>query len=124
MTSGLCEGGRDMASTAQSRAQAFSERFGLRIPILQAPMAGSCPPALAAAVANAGGMGGFGALMSSRGAMRDWVSQFRARSNGAFQVNFWIPESPPQRDAAHEARVRETLSRLSGNLPIPDPGPG
>jgi hypothetical protein len=39
---------------ARSRATAFCERYGLKVPILQAPMAGSCPPGLAAAVANAG----------------------------------------------------------------------
>jgi NAD(P)H-dependent flavin oxidoreductase YrpB (nitropropane dioxygenase family) len=35
----------------------FCQRYGLRIPILQAPMAGSCPVSLAIAVAEAGGMG-------------------------------------------------------------------
>jgi nitronate monooxygenase len=44
---------------------AFCQQYGLRIPILQAPMAGSCPVNLAVAVADAGGMGAMGALMSS-----------------------------------------------------------
>lgn len=113
------------AATPRARARAFCDRFGLRAPILQAPMAGSCPPALAAAVANAGGMGGFGALMSAPAAIADWAAQVRARTNGAFQVNLWIPEpAPPVRDAAHEGRVRETLSALSGGMAVPDPGPG
>ena len=47
---------------ARKRADRFCQRFGLRVPILQAPMAGACPASLASAVANAGGMGGFGAL--------------------------------------------------------------
>jgi nitronate monooxygenase len=110
--------------TAAARARALCDRFGLRAPILQAPMAGACPPGLAAAVANAGGMGGFGALMSSPDAMRDWAAGFRARSNGAFQINLWVPDPPPARDPAREARVREALSRLSGGLALPDPGPG
>ena len=46
--------------TARQRAEAFCARFGLRAPILMAPMAGACPPALAAAVANGGGMGAKG----------------------------------------------------------------
>jgi hypothetical protein len=37
-------------------ADAFCRRFGLNAPIIQAPMAGACPPELAAAVASAGGM--------------------------------------------------------------------
>jgi len=32
---------------------AFCQQYGLRIPILQAPMAGSCPVSLAVAVADA-----------------------------------------------------------------------
>ena len=47
--------------SARARAAEFCTRFGLRAPILMAPMAGSCPPALAAAVANGGGMGAMGA---------------------------------------------------------------
>lgn len=110
-------------ASARDRAAQFCSRFGLRAPILQAPMAGACPPALAAAVANAGGLGGFGALMSTPQAIRDWAADFRSRSNGGFQINLWIPDPPPRRDPAHEARVRETLSRLGG-MEIPDPGPG
>jgi nitronate monooxygenase len=47
---------------ARDRAARFGRSFGLRVPILQAPMAGACPASLASAVANAGGMGGLGAL--------------------------------------------------------------
>ena len=36
--------------TARERAHAFCARFGLRAPILQAPMAGASPAALAAAL--------------------------------------------------------------------------
>ncbi|MFZ4406167.1 MAG: NAD(P)H-dependent flavin oxidoreductase [Paracraurococcus sp.] len=109
--------------TARDRAQAFCDRFGLRPPILQAPMAGTAPPPLAAAVASAGGMGGFGALMSSPAQIHDWTTQFRARSNGAFQINLWIPDPAPVRDPAHEDRVRARLGAVSG-IAVADPGPG
>lgn len=109
--------------TPRDRAQAFCDRFGLRVPILQAPMASASPPALAAAVANAGGLGGLGALMSSPTVIADWAKTFRTTSNGAFQVNLWVPDPPPARDAAHEAAVRARLGVLAG-APVPDPGPG
>ena len=46
-----------MLDRIRHRAAAFCDRFGLRVPILEAPMAGACPASLAVAVANAGGMG-------------------------------------------------------------------
>jgi nitronate monooxygenase len=96
---------------ARERAQRFCRRFGLRVPILQAPMAGACPASLASAVANAGGMGGLGALMTAPAGIADWVRQFRDQSNGGFQVNLWIPDPPPVRDAEHERAVCEFLGK-------------
>jgi nitronate monooxygenase len=91
------------------RAEAFCRRFGLRLPILLAPMAGACPPALSAAVSRAGGMGACGALLMSPDAIRGWTAEVRAAGDGAFQINLWIPDPPPMRDAAHEAAVRAFL---------------
>ncbi len=94
-----------------NRARDFCQRFGLRVPILMAPMASASPPALAAAVANAGGLGACGALMSSPEEIARWATAFRAASNGGFQINLWIPDPPPRRDAEHEAEVRAFLSQ-------------
>ena len=41
-----------MTQSPLDRAQSFSDRFGIRLPILLAPMAGACPPALSIAVAR------------------------------------------------------------------------
>ena len=79
---------------AIARAEAFCANHGLRIPILMAPMASACPPALATAVANAGGMGACGALSMQPAAIAAWVSEVRAGSNGAFQLNLRIPDPP------------------------------
>ena len=93
------------------RAKAFCGAYGLRIPILMAPMAGACPAPLAAAVANAGGMGACGTLLMDPGATETWVGAFRASSNGGFQLNLWIPDPAPIRDARNEAAVREFLGQ-------------
>jgi nitronate monooxygenase len=93
------------------RAAAFCQSFGLRVPILLAPMAGASSPALSIAVANAGGLGACGVLMMQPDEIIAWAQEVRANSNGAFQLNTWIPDPPPVRDAAHEARVREFLSQ-------------
>ncbi len=104
-------------SGTRERAAAFCQKFGLRVPILMAPMAGACPVGLAAAVANAGGMGGFGALMTPPDAIAGWANGFRGQSNGAFQINLWVPDPPPMRNPGHEARVREFLA--SWGPPVP-----
>lgn len=99
-----------MASAAPlARAEAFAARLGIRIPILLAPMAGTCPVSLSPAVANAGGMGACGALLMQPAAIRGWADEFRQQSQGEFQINLWIPRPPPVRDEEAERRVRDFL---------------
>ena len=100
-----------------ARAQAFCDRFGLRMPILLAPMAGVPAPALSVAIANAGGLGACGTLMMAPDAIQKWVTGVRGQSNGAFQLNIWIPDPPPRRDPAHEAAVRAFLGRFGPDVP-------
>lgn len=101
------------------RANRFCERFGLRLPILQAPMAGACPPGLAVAVANAGGMGGAGVLLDDPGAISRWVEQFRKGSQGALQLNIWVPD-PPDDDAQRIEAARAFLAHFG--MPGPPSG--
>ncbi|MDX2156312.1 MAG: nitronate monooxygenase [Hyphomicrobiaceae bacterium] len=95
---------------ALARAEAFCRTYDLRLPILMAPMAGACPASLAIAVARAGGLGGCGALLMKPEAIAAWATEVRAATNGGFQINLWIPDPPPARDAAREASVRELLA--------------
>src|SRR5215204_778740 len=97
------------ASSVRARADSFCGRYGLRMPILQAPMAGASPASLAVAVANAGGMGALGALMTTSAGIRDWVKEFKNESNGSFQLNVWIPDPHPTRDPEQERCVRDFL---------------
>ena len=122
---------------AIERAMRFAERFGLRLPLLLAPMAGACPVALSAAVARAGGMGAFGALLHDAPGIAAWVADYRARcgaqnvaahgsdQTGAapvgpgapLQINLWIPDPDPARNASHEAAVRAFLGRFGPKVP-------
>jgi nitronate monooxygenase len=106
---------------AIARAEAFCATYGLRVPILMAPMASASPPSLAIAVANAGGMGACGALTMQPASIAAWTSEVRANSNGAFQLNLWIPDPPPVRDADAEAAVRRFLADWGPEVP-PDAG--
>lgn len=103
---------------AIDRVNAFCTQYELRIPILMAPMAGACPPALATAVGNAGGMGACGALLMQPEEIHAWVSTVRSSTNGAFQLNTWIPDPEPTRDVEHEASVRRFLSDWGPEVPV------
>ena len=92
------------------RTSEFCERFGVKVPILLAPMAGASPPSLSIAVANAGGLGACGALLMQPQEIVAWAKEVRANTGGPFQINLWVPDPPPERDVAHEACVREFLA--------------
>src|SRR5438270_13703359 len=87
----------------------FCPRFKLQVPILLAPMAGASPPSLSVAVCNAGGLGACGALMMQPSEILAWASSVRERTNGAFQINLWVPDPPPERNRDNEARVSAFL---------------
>jgi nitronate monooxygenase len=97
--------------SVQERSAAFCRRFGLRVPILLAPMAGVPAAALSIAVANAGAMGALGALLMTAEEIASWTDRVRAASNGGFQINLWVPDPPPARDAENEALVRAFLGQ-------------
>src|SRR5215472_15502615 len=109
------------------RAAVFCDRYQLKAPILLAPMAGASPASLSIAIANAGGMGAFGALLTKPDGIRAWAQEVRAAPSGPFQMNLWIPEPTPVRDVAAESRVRNFLaqwgplpSESAGNIAMPD----
>ena len=91
--------------TPRERAARFCEAYGLERPILLAPMAGACPPALSAAVADAGGMGAMGAVATEPEGILAWARLFRAASRGPFQLNVWVPDPPPPQAASPDART-------------------
>lgn len=106
-----------MAESPLARSRAFASRFGLRLPLLMAPMAGASPVALAAAVAEAGGMGALGALVLAPEAIGPWVDDYRRHATGPLQVNLWMPDPLPVRDTRHEAAVRQWLAGFGPPVP-------
>src|SRR5918998_106218 len=100
-----------MSANIHQRTASFCQRFGLGLPILEAPMAGACPPELAAAVAQGGGMGALGALITPPDGIADWVRTFRALGGGPLQINLWVPDPAPARDTDAEARVARFLEQ-------------
>ncbi|HTH58893.1 MAG TPA: nitronate monooxygenase [Paraburkholderia sp.] len=90
-------------------ATPFSERFNLRVPVVQAPMAGGpTSPALVAAVANAGALGFLAAAPFAPQRLRDEVAAVRALTGRPFGVNLFVL------DPAHpdETVVRRALDAI------------
>jgi len=83
--------------------------LGIEHPIVQAPMAGSDSPALAAAVANAGGMGSLGCSAMAPETLRAAWGAARGATNGALNLNFFA-HAPPDRDPDRAAHARSLLT--------------
>ena len=105
-------------SPDQTRAESFCRRFGLKMPVLLAPMAGACPPSLSIAMMNAGSLGACGALLMQPDEIVAWAEAVRVNGNGPYQLNLWIPDPTPHRDTAHEDRVRAFLERFGPPVPV------
>ena len=95
----------------QAVSQSFCTAFGLAHPIIQAPMAGTSTPAMAAAVSNAGGLGSIAiGAMDAHGADKV-IAELKSLTGAAFNVNVFA-HRPAQADAAREARWLEALAPL------------
>jgi len=82
--------------------------LGLDHPIIQAPMAGSATPALAAAVSNAGGLGSLGCAEMAADALVTHIAELRALTNRPFNLNFFAHPAP-RPDPVRFARTREAV---------------
>jgi nitronate monooxygenase len=85
-------------------------RFGIELPIIQAPMAGVQASALAIAVANAGGLGSLPCAMLSIDGMRRELAAIRGATTKPFNVNFFCHQEPavdPARETAWRQKYAE-----------------
>ena len=89
-------------------AHALSTLIGVRLPLIQAPMAGSQGAALALAVCAAGGLGSLPAAMLTPEALQAELQRLRREAAGPWNVNFFC-HTPPKLDAAAESRWRAAL---------------
>lgn len=87
----------------------FTELVGCRIPLQQAGMGGTATPELAAAVAEAGGLGMVALPMASPEVVAEVLTDLRTRTTGAFGINFLVPflDRASIEAAADKARVVE-----------------
>lgn len=77
------------------------KRLGVKLPIIQAPMAGTSTPAMAAAVTNAGALGSIGVGAVNAEGARTMIEATKALTSGPFNVNVFC-HAPATPDAARE----------------------
>ena len=102
------------------RAQNLLELLKMDWPIIQAPMAGTSTPAMAAAVSNTGGLGSIGVGALTPTAAEDMIAAVRARSNRAFNVNLFChrpAKVDPVRQQAWLERLRPEFERFGASPP-------
>ena len=87
-------------------ATEFAASFGLRIPILQAPIGSMAGPELAAAVSAAGGMGALALTWTSPENTRRLLAQVRTKTDKPVQANFVLAFATQSLSAALESGVR------------------
>ncbi len=80
----------------------FLSYLDIRFPIIQAPMAGICTPALAAAVSNAGGLGSVSVAAMSPDQAHSTIQETRSLTSGPFNVNVFC-HAPAIADPKQEA---------------------
>ncbi|WP_425617471.1 NAD(P)H-dependent flavin oxidoreductase [Anatilimnocola sp. NA78] len=90
------------------------QKMGIRLPIIQAPMAGVSTPAMAAAVSNAGGLGslGLGSLgigSADVATAREQIAATRAATSSPFNVNLFCHH----RATADEAKETAWIARYT-----------
>src|SRR6516225_4182291 len=101
----------------------FLELLGITHPIIQAPMSGFTPPALAAAVCNAGALGSIGCVGLPPPIVREQVAMLRQTTNRPFNLNFFVharPETSPEATARVQARLAPYFDEFGLGL-VPEP---
>jgi nitronate monooxygenase len=99
---------------------ALLERLGIQLPIIQAPMAGVSTPTLAAAVSNAGALGGIAVGATDAAGARAMIAQVRDATTRPFNVNVFVHAAArpdPDREAAWLAQLAPTFRTYDAEPP-------
>lgn len=95
---------------------ALTERFGIRYPIIQAPMTGGPgTPSLTAAVSNAGGLGSLAGSYLQPESLRHAIADIRALTDQPFVVSL-AANKPNKAGDDHLARARALLAPYRSEL--------
>ena len=99
----------------------FTQLLGCSVPIQQAAMGDLARPRLAAAVANAGGLGMVGVYGISLPALIQTLDQLRAQTTGTIGANFIMRFVEPAEAHAHVAAAAARVNVVEFFYSEPDP---
>ena len=99
------------------------DRLGMRLPIIQAPMASAATPRMAASACKAGALGSLGAAYSQPEAMQRDAEAVRTLTDLPFNVNLFVsPQPVPVGNAAQQGALDAVAGYYrSLGLPAPEP---
>jgi nitronate monooxygenase len=98
------------------------ERLGIRLPIIQAPMAGGpTTPALVAASSAAGALGSFGHAYTQPEEMKKQAATVRSSTERPFGINLFVSPQPSAIDLVHQSAALAALGPWYAEMGLPAP---
>ncbi len=102
----------------------FTEKLGLRLPLVAAPMAGGpTTPELVAACSAAGALGSFGFAYTQPEEMKKQAAAVRSKTERPFGINLFVAPQPEPIDPAAQKNALQAVARYYQELNLPAPEP-
>jgi len=102
----------------------FCRKLGLRLPVIQAPMAGGpSSQELVAACSAAGVLGSFGFAYTQPEEMKKQCAWVRSKTDRPFGVNLFVAPLPAQIGVAAQRGALEAVAGYYAELGLPAPEP-
>ncbi len=102
----------------------FARKLGIRLPIIQAPMAGGpSSQELVAACSGAGALGSFGFAYAQPADMKRQVAWVRERTDKPLGINLFISPLPDPIPPAEQRAALDAVAPYSAELGLPPPQP-
>jgi len=102
----------------------FSRKLNLRLPVIQAPMAGGpSSPELVAACSAAGALGSFGFAYTQPDEMRKQAAFVRSKTERPFGVNLFVAPLPDAIEPGAQRGALDAVAKYYAELGLPAPEP-
>lgn len=102
----------------------FSDKVGLRVPVMQAPMAGGPGgPELVAACSAAGALGALGFAYTQPDDMKKQVAFVRSKTDRPFSIDLRVSSSSEAIDPGAQRAALEAVAKYYTELGLPSPEP-